>query len=341
MVPASAAWRVLPAVVALLLLPAPAAAHGDGPGHGDDALKLGPGGHQAYPVEVHWHRVVGTLRASDPPEGQAEVLVLDEPAYAAFQAGVPFEPTIRAGPASSLRLNALIRCCADATWTPYHVIVRNAGDQAATFEVQLQTVHDDAGVAFTATESGGVPVIELLIFGGAAVVLGRRVRSPIRARAPARTEPSGAASPSDPAIRAGLAGAVVLTLLVSLTVAGSWAFGGSPIEAAVAGLALVPFPDNGVVGRAGALLGLGLIGTLATLHFWTRALQARQGDASPRLLALGASAGTAMMAALVLGVATYGPQALVGGIVLTLPLTLVVVVGIGAAVRKTPPSPFG
>lgn len=322
---------VLAVLVALSFIAAPTAAHGDGPGHDDASLTLAAGDHEAYPVEVHWHRVVGTLRAVDPPDGQAEVLVLDEPAYAAFRAGDPFETTIQAGPASALRLNALIRCCDDATWTPYRIVVRNADpDETATFDVQLQTVHDDAGVALTAAESGGVPIDTGLIFGGAALVLGRRVWPKIRSDG---RDGSATGGLGDPAVRAALVAGAVLAGLVGLSVAGMVAFGGSPIEGAVAALALFPFPESEFVSRTVPLLGGALVGTLYVLHLWTRTIQRDGSDTSPRLLLLGALAAVAMATVLVLGVATYGPRALVGGLVMIGPLVGVVALGVHAVRR--------
>lgn len=322
---------VLVALVALSFIAAPTAAHGDGPGHGDGSLTLAPGGHEAFPVEVHWHRVVGTLRAVDPPEARAEVLVLDEPAYAAFQAGDPFAPTFQAGPASAVRLNALIRCCDDATWTPYRIVVRNADpDEGVTFDVQLQTIHDDAGVSLTAAESGGVPVYVGLVFGGAALVLGRRVWPEIGSAGHV-----GAATGrlGDPAVRAALVAGAVLVGLVGLSVAGMAAFGGSPIEGAVAALALFPFPESQIISRTIPLFGGALVGTLYVLHLWTRTIQRDGQGTSPRVLLLGALAAGAMATVLVLGTATYGPQALVGGLAMTGPLVGVVAFGIHAVRR--------
>lgn len=330
-------WRRLLVVVAwamvLLGTATPALAHGDGPGHGDDSVRLAPGDHRAFPIEVHWHRVVGTVGAADPPEARAEVLVLDEAAFAAFQAGGPFEPTIHAGPAGALRINELIRCCDDATWTSYHIVVRNAdAARTATFDVQLQTVHDDAGVGLTAAESGGVPIFTALIFGGAGLVLGRRVWPKIRSAGHV-----GAATGrlGDPAVRAALVAGAVVVGLAGLSVAGMVAFGGSPIEGAVAALALFPFPESEFVSRTLPLLGGALVGTLYVLHLWTRTIQRDGPDTSPRILLLGALAAAVMVAVLVLGVATYGVQGLVGGLVMTGPLVAVVALGIHA-VRRSP-----
>lgn len=136
-------WHALSSVFLALLITTPfATAHGDVRGH-DGIAEMAPGESMHFEATIHYHRLVGTVRAV---EGASlfEVSVI----------GPGGEAQWIAGPAESLRVNYLVTCCKDATWTDHTFTVRNVGPSTVTAKVDLVLLHDDFAVIAENAEPG-------------------------------------------------------------------------------------------------------------------------------------------------------------------------------------------
>ena len=226
-------WTALLGLVAGLVLaglvaPAPAAAHGDS-GVDLDGVTLAPGASVSSGVRLHYHRLVALVQA----DGAVVLSLRDESGAAVLDRG----------PAPSILLNELVSCCDDQAWTPYEVVVHNPGASPVTLDAKVMLVHDDLAVTAFAAESG---VRESVVVLGAlwTWVLWRAVR---RSRVPSLR--SGVA---------GLAAAAVLT--VGMAAVGSWRYESGGAPGVLAALGDVPIlPLNPAASRASLLLLLAML----------------------------------------------------------------------------------
>lgn len=129
-------WVLAPLFL-VLLVPA-ATAHGDQI-VAQETVGLQPGASVTWTRDVHWHRLMGTVRADGPvvlsvtgPEGTVEV----------------------AGPGTHLRVRHLVQCCDDEVWTPHTVTLSNAGDAPVRVDADLAFLHDNLAVVAHDAEPG-------------------------------------------------------------------------------------------------------------------------------------------------------------------------------------------
>lgn len=236
--------RLLTVLGAVLVVwvPSPAAvAHGDGRLVGAP-LDIEPGASVEFEGLIHYHRLVGRFRSSQPisvelveAEGGESVLSL--------------------GPGRDLGVNRLVRCCADRVWTPYRLVIENRGTDTARVEAQAALVHDDLAVMVYRAEAGTAESVVILGFIWAWVV--RRVH-----RRGKETS----------ALRAAATVGLVVGVVSILGGLGAIRYGTAGAPALVAGLADVPLlPVNPVVARASALLGVLMVGWGIAGAQWIRA----------------------------------------------------------------------
>jgi hypothetical protein len=279
----------------------PAAAHGDellvrG------SLTLAPGEVAAYHGNVHYHRLVARV-------------VADGPVRVRLHDFVTGEVALEVGPASRLAVNELIACCDDAAWTPYTLVIENAGDRPVAVRVRAVLVHDDLAVMVYGAESGtreGAVVITAAWI----VLLWWGRRRPRRASA---------------LRRAGWAAAVLAAGVVIAGVYGWLAYGRAGAAGLVAGLSHVPvLPWNPLVSRVSLFLGVAIVGWLVAGALWARS---RPAPGSPAWTGVGVGLGAGVLGVAGAVVVEYGvlslPLGMAAGMVI--PLALVVATGGGSA----------
>jgi hypothetical protein len=309
----TARWTMLLGLVAGLVLaglvaPAPAAAHGDS-GVDLDGVTLAPGDSVSSGVRLHYHRLVALVQA----DGAVVLSLLDESGAAVLDRG----------PAPSIRLNELVSCCDDQTWTPYEVVVHNPGDSPVTLDATIMLVHDDLAVMAFAAESG---VRESVVALGAlwTWVLWRAVRRSRRV-------------PSLRSAVAGLAAAAVLT--VGMAAVGSWRYESGGAPGVLAALGDVPIlPLNPAVSRASLLVLLALL-----LWAWSGARWAasRQAAGQAAWVVTGAALLGAVLATAAAVAQAYALTGVVVGAAVAagVPVLLVLVHGMLDSARTARPVP--
>ena len=214
---------VIGALLVLIITAAPVAAHGDVV-IVERLLELAPRTAQDFSGELHYHRLVG-------------VITSDTDVSVRFARSADDVAAIELGAAREIRLNTLIRCCDDRTWTPYLLTLRNDTDRPARVRADVRLVHDDLAVMAYQAEAGTRESV--LIIGGIWLALLWTVRR--RPRRPLRP--------------AAIAFAVLATGVVALALYGAARYGGGGPAALVAVLFDVPvLPVNPIVSRAAVLL---------------------------------------------------------------------------------------
>ena len=227
-----------------VLTAAPAVAHGD-ERIVDERIVLAPGGSATFTGEVHYHRLVGRVLS-------------DGPVVVRFAPADPTESVadgVAMGPAVELRFNELIRCCDDDGWTPYRLVIENAGDEAVTVVAHVGLVHDDLAVMVDGAESGTRVSLVVAALGWAALVLRASRRS----------------GPGIP-LRRSAVGLIALTaVVVGLARWGANVYGGAGVPLLAAASDVPVLPINLFVSRASLILaGLMLVWGAVAL-WWVRA----------------------------------------------------------------------
>lgn len=164
--------RTLVSVLALLLVAlavAPSiAAHGDVRGL-DETIPLSTG--EAYDIvrPVHYHRLVGTVEATD----VAMPLLVNVTGPGGTSRTI-------AGPDDSIRVNHLIDCCEDDVWTDHTITVWNAGSQEAFVRIDLTLLHDDFAVIAADAEDGAAwqTLASIVLIAGIPAWVARRRAAP-------------------------------------------------------------------------------------------------------------------------------------------------------------------
>lgn len=260
-------------LVLLLALPMAALAHGDEE-LGDGTTVLEPGASLRATGGLHYHRL-------------AAVVVADGPVTVELVRDATGGVAASAGPATTIRLNQLVRCCDRGTWDDHTLVVTNTGTSAARTQVRARLVHDDLAVMVDGAESGTRASIVVLGIAWTGLLWRSARRRPHDL--PLRS----------PAVRL----AVVVGPLVALALWGGWRYGTGGAPGLVAGLADVPvLPFNPVVSRATLLVGVGLVlwGRAGTA--WSRV----EDTATVGWWATGAAIVGSVVAVAVLVTAAYG-----------------------------------
>lgn len=272
--------------------------------HGDDRLAtgpftVGPGGTVSFEGEVHYHRLTARVDA-------------DGPVIVRFVEAASGRLAAAAGPATSIRMNELIRCCDDTTWTSHRLEIANPAGTAVAGSVTATLVHDDLAVMVFTAESGTRESVVILGLALVALLWRSTRRRPDRALRPAT-------------VGAGVLGGGV----VVLAAVGTSAYGTGGPPALLAVLAHVPVvPFNTVVSRASLLLG-------ATMFGWgwatVRWAAARPGAATRPWVATGAVLAAMPVATAALMIRAYGtwPMAVAMALAAAAPATMVLLRGAG------------
>jgi hypothetical protein len=265
------------ALLALLLLPG-AAAHPDG-AVVEGSLSLAPGEAVAFPMSVHFHRLVATYRV----EG-AQPVVLEVVTGADASAGrVAYQaPLVDRG-----RLHHLLACCLDAAFSDYSLVVRNEGAERARLHLRAWLVHDEFAVVAWAAEPGAVEVPGVLFLGlGVGSVLaavGVRRRRGGAAADPGRREAAGGR-----AYRWSLRFfAPALLLAVTAGIAGALRYGTGVVSGMVAIMADIPVPGGPFGSRASVLMGLLLLAWVVSIVLWIVAVRRGRVPTASRVMLLG------------------------------------------------------
>lgn len=227
------------ALLGLLAVAPTSEAHANGV-VADGEHRIDAGGAVELDASVHFHRLVGEVRIADARPGDALVV----------RVRTPDGTFVAAEGASPLRVNALVACCHDATWTPIVVRIENAGPRPILAEASLVLLHDGFAVADRRAETGADVSLIVLLGAPALVALWprRTARPAPRALRHAAYALAGAWL---------LAGAIAIpTMLV---------YGGGPIQALVAAAARLPWIPGPILTTQDVL-------TLALVALWAAAL---------------------------------------------------------------------
>lgn len=262
-------------VAALVLLGAlPFAAAHENQKVADGRSRILPGDAVEFTAPIHYHRLVGHVLS----DGVAPLLI---------EVVGPRGTTAIVGPGTApMRVNTLVACCDDATWTPHVVRVRNAGERAVDATIALSFLHDGFAVAAVDAETGAA--LSMLLFAGLPAAWGYRALRRHREI----TTPNVVASVAGLTALWALAGLIALPSMIL--------YGGGPASGIVAAAAHLPWWGNAFVTTADLL-------TLLLLGLWITALVAWVGAArcAPRrravvvlavVLAVGALASSAVWA---------------------------------------------
>jgi hypothetical protein len=231
----------LVAVLHLVVVAVPAAAHGDVL-LVDEMLVLEPGGTASFAGQLHYHRVVGRITS-------------DGPVHVRLVASGPGTEVAVLGAGTHVSFNELVRCC-DVVWTPHTLLIENLGDGPVTVSARASLVHDDLAVMVDGAEDGTRSSIVGLGLGWAALVWWARRRTD-------HTVP----------LRRSVVGVAIVTLTVlglGTYAAVRYGVGGAP--GVVAGGGDVPLlPMNPIVSRASLLMLLSMVGWATVGIWWVRA----------------------------------------------------------------------
>lgn len=245
-----------------LALTSVASAHGNQE-VGEGRSRLAPGGVVEFPVELHYHRLVGNVATVDSGDPRDAVSV-----SALGPSGIQH----LAGPAGTLRVNALLACCKGEAWTPHVIRIENTGPRAIDVDVRLALLHDGLAVAAHDAEKGAA--ISLIAFAalpaGIAFAM-LRIGGP-----PGR---GGGWPAASAASHAGLWGVGGVLALVAMT-----RYGGGPAAGVIAMAADLPWVGNAFLTTADLLLFVLFVLWTASLAAWART--ARRAHTERRVLAL-------------------------------------------------------
>ncbi len=235
----------------------------------DETVELAPGASANYDGDLHYHRLVGRVEA----DGPVEVGLWD------LTAG---EVVVVAGPATTIELNELLRCC-EVAWAPHRLALTNTTSVPVTVVARAAFVHDDLAVMVDGAEEGTrAPIVALAV--GWTAWLARRARRPARHPVDLR--------------RAVIGIATVVAVTVGVAALGAWRYGGTGPPALVAGGSQLPVvPFNDIVSRGGLLVLALLVG-----WFWSAAQWARS-NADPGSTGWRLVGGLLVLAVAVAGVA--------------------------------------
>jgi hypothetical protein len=279
----------------------PASAHGDVI-LVDRTVQIAPRSAATFEGELHYHRLIGVV-SSDVEVSVRFARTRDE--AAAFEAAAGRET----------RVNTLVRCCDDGTWTRYALTLRNDTERPATVRADVRLIHDDLAVMAYQAEAGTRESV--VIIGGIWLALlwaaRRRAARPVRPTA--------------------MVFGALSAIVIALALYGAARYGGAGPPALVAALGDVPvLPANPIVSRAALLLfAVGVV--------WSWVLARWAAAETGRAHALTAAGLIASVIATALAMAAaYGepgvPTAF--AVAAVLPVAIVIVMRYGRSIRYLP-----
>lgn len=241
----------------------------------ETSLRLEPGQAESGPMSVHYHRLVGHLKAA---AGELQGLTLHLMAEDVWResgtAATDVEVTGLQSDADGTRINHLVRCCLGDVYTPYRWVLRNEGNRPVDVDLRLWAVHDDFAVVVDRAEPGAfsVPLVLFLAMAVTAIVGTRRGLSKSAHRL------LGAKRAFVWSLS--LAGACVV-LAGALALGGMLRYGAGPVDGMVAILADVPVPGGPFGSRDALVMGLMMVGWCAAIGAWARAAALAAPGQSP------------------------------------------------------------
>jgi hypothetical protein len=255
------------ALLLLLLLPTPLSgdAHENRRVH-EGRIILGAGERIAFPAELHYHRLTGTVRIVGHPGSEAapEVLLLLTRVGSA-------DTLALAGPAPGFRVNRLVPCCLGTTWARHLVILENPGADPLELDVRLVLLHDGFAVIGADAEPGAA-LSTLGWFGGFAALFGF-----LLVRGPA---PAGPAGPRL-AWATGSLGALWI-VAAGLAMWGMLRYGGGPTGGVIGVGADLPWLRNPILTTQDLAFVLLMVLWLVSLAGWTGAARRARVTAAPK-----------------------------------------------------------
>jgi hypothetical protein len=279
----------------------------------DGSLLLAPGDVRAYPMAVHFHRLVATYRVDGPGSVELQVVAGAD----ASTGGVAYEASL----ADRGRLHHLIECC-DAVFSDYTLVVRNAGAEPVGLDLRAWIVHDEFAVIARAAEAGAVEVPGGLFLGLGigAVLAGAAVRRR-RSRIGGTEAPHEAAGAHAYRWSVRLFLSAVVAALV-LGTAGALRYGTGFVTGMMAIMADVPVPGGPFGSRAAFLIGVLLLVWIVAVWLWIVAARRGRDSDSGRVAVLGVALAVVHSAGGVAVASAYGAWLVpVGlGVVLAAPL---------------------
>ena len=293
----------------------------------DETFRLEPGDARAFPMAVHYHRLVGTLDIGGGSPDDVRVLVVDEAVWRAEGDDVPVsQAEFAAMEHETGVLNHLLRCC-DAGYSDYRLIVRNEGMNAMQVDLRAWAVHDDFAVVVDRAETGafGVPatLFSVLSISALAVVARRRRSNGVALHESSEIERpprrSGTADASDALTWSAAIAGIAVVLAVALGLTGALRYATDPVTGMMSVLADVPVPGGPFGSRAAMVMGVLLLAWCIAIGTWIRAAAtARRGPVRAVGVALGA---ISLAGGLAMGIA-YGSLLVPGvlGLILGVPL---------------------
>lgn len=234
-------------VLAALLAGAPIASAHENQLVVDETRRVPAAGAVELAGRVHHHRLVGVVTLVDARAGEAILLRVEGPDGS----------RIVAGPAQALRVNALLGCCDDASWTSYEVRIETRTSRETDVRARLALLHDGFSVAAERAEPGAAS--SMVLFVGVPFLF---------ALWPRRAAPRSPRPLRSAALAIGAAGILALALCVPAILA----FGGGPVAALVAAAISLPW-------LPGPFVTTQDVTTLALLALWAVAV-VRWGQAA-------------------------------------------------------------
>lgn len=329
----AAPWLSKPSIAVLVAvavtLAGIALAHPDVP-IVQDTLTLRPGVSVAYPMAIHYHRVVGRYRVQNARAHDVTFAILDEGDYRNLgEASGATRPVRRRLQADGGSFQHLVPCCLGTAYTPYRLLVRNDGKTPVSLDVRAWAVHDEFAVVVHRAEAGAAAAPAAL-FVVLLAATGRAMGA-LRARARRRAMPSApVAGPVNPRAAYALRWSTALFLgacvaALALGTAGAARYGAGPVDGMVAIMADLPLPGGPFGSRGATMMGVLLVAWIATHGTWLGAVHLGAGAPTVRLgMAIGA-------VTLVAGAAmawTYGAWMVPIGLAALLGLPVLVLAGV-------------
>jgi hypothetical protein len=250
----------------------------------EGTVHIAAGERLIFPVELHYHRVVGHVRTVDANAGEFALHILG-PEGEVWS-------TVR-GRDGSLPVNVLVPCCKGTTWASHDIVLENLGSVALEVDLRLVLLHDGIAVMGANAEEGAAatPLIWFLVFG---TLFGYRLLR------------GGPMSGSARRWAFWTIGSHAVTWMSAGAMA-AWGmihYGGGPVSGTIAAAADLPWLNNPIVTSQDLVIGSWMILWIIALGSWTAA--SRRAPESPAIGALGLVLGVSALIVCLTWAIEYG-----------------------------------